>query len=324
MADRRSQQTREFRDLGFGARVATMSARRLLNQDGSFNTRRKGLGFLGYLGLYNRLLTMSWPAFVALLAAYYLFTNACFALGYSMIGPGALVGEASMSFPDQFAQSFFFSVQTLSTVGYGHVVPFGFYANALMTLESMVGLFGLALATGLVFARFSRPTAKIIFSGNAVIAPYRGITGFEFRIANLRKSEIVDLEARVMVSLMENEEGRRVRRFYKLPLERNKVDFFALAWTVVHPIDKESPFHGMTEEGCVAADVEILVLLTGMDETFSQTVHARSSYKPHELVWNAKFEDIYQYAQDQGPIAIDVSRIHNVARLEPASEGMSP
>lgn len=210
MADRRSEQSKEFRDLGFGARVATMSARRLLNQDGSFNTKRKGLGFIGYLGLYNRLLTMSWPAFVVLLAAYYLFTNACFALGYSMIGHGALMGEAASSFPDQFAQSFFFSVQTLSTVGYGHVVPVGYYANALMTLESMVGLFGLALATGLVFARFSRPTAKIVFSRNAVIAPYRGITGFEFRIANLRKSEIVDLEARVMVSLMENEGGRRV------------------------------------------------------------------------------------------------------------------
>ncbi len=193
-----------------------------------------------------------------------------------------------------------------------------------MTLESMVGLFGLALATGLVFARFSRPTAKIVFSRNAIIAPYRGKTAFEFRIANQRKNEIVDLEARLMLSRMEIEDGRRVRRFYSLPLERHKVNFFALAWTVVHPIDEESPFHGMMEEECGAADVEILVLLTGMDETFSQTVHARSSYKLHEMIWNAKFEDIYQYAPDQGPIAIDVSRIHNVARLEPASESLTP
>ncbi len=324
MTDKPANENKEFRDLGFGARVADHSSRRLLNQDGSFNTIRRGLGLTGYLNLYHRLLTMSWPAFVVFLAVAYLLANGLFAIGYLMCGPDGLAGSAGPSSREQFLQAFFFSVHTLATVGYGNVVPVNFPANILVTLETMLGLFGLALATGLVFARFSRPTAKIVFSHHAVVAPYRGISAFEFRIANQRKNEIVDLEARVMMSRMENEDGRVVRRFYPLELERGKVSFFTLTWTIVHPINEESPFFGMTEEDCRSADVEVLVLLTGIDETFSQMVHARSSYKPQEVIWHAKFEDIYQYLPDQGPISIDVSRIHNVVRSEPASAGVEP
>jgi inward rectifier potassium channel len=305
------------RDLGFGTRVADMSTHRLLNQDGSFNTERRGLGVMGSLSLYNTLLTMSWPAFILLLGLVYLATNASFALGYTLCGVGALQGPAGSSLAEQFTQAFFFSVHTLSTVGYGHIVPGNLQANVVMTLESMTGLLGLALATGLVFARFSRPTANVVFSHNAIIAPYREGRAFEFRIANRRKNEIVDLEAKVMLSQMEESRGRMVRRFYPLELEREKVSFFTLSWTIVHPIDESSPLWQMNQEDCVAAAVEILVLLTGVDETFSQTVHARSSYKPDEIVWNARFEDIFNYAPDHGPISIDVSRIHNVERLEP-------
>jgi inward rectifier potassium channel len=317
MGEYSSEMTSERdRDLGIGSRVADMSVRRLLNRDGSFNTKRKGLGLIGSLSLYNRLLTMSWPAFVLLLGAFYILANTLFAAAYMLGGAGALDGPGGRSLFDQFVQDFFFSVQTMSTVGYGHIVPVSMYANVLMTMQSMVGLIGLALATGLIFARFSRPTAKIVFSDNAVIAPYRGRRGFEFRIANKRKNEIVDLEAKAIFSRAEHDGGRIVRRFYPLPLERDKVSFFALAWTIVHPIDEESPFWKMTREDCLKADVEILVLLTGMDETFSQTVHARSSYKPDEIIWNARFEDIFNYAPGQGPVSIDVSRIHDLKRLE--------
>jgi inward rectifier potassium channel len=261
---------------------------------------------------------------VLLLGIFYLLANALFAAAYLLGGPGTVSGPAGQPLLEQFTQDFFFSVQTMSTVGYGHITPASVYANVLMTLQSMVGLIGLALATGLIFARFSRPTAKIVFSENAVIAPYRGGTGFEFRIANKRKNEIVDLEARVIFSRVERDGDRLVRRFYTLPLERAKVSFFALAWTIVHPIDEESPFWELTREDCVAADVEILVLLTGMDETFSQTVHARSSYKPDEIVWNARFEDIFNYAPGQGPVGIDVSRIDDLKRLEPDPGSMGP
>lgn len=318
MSENPAELSQPDRDLGFGTRVADMSTNRLLNQDGSFNTERRGLGVLGSLSLYNTLLTMSWPAFILLLGMVYMLANASFALSYTWCGVGALQGSAGPSLGEQFTQAFFFSVHTLSTVGYGHIVPGNLYANAVMTVESMTGLLGLALATGLVFARFSRPTAKVVFSHNAIIAPHRDGTAFEFRIANKRKNEIVDLEAEVMFSQMEESRGRQVRRFYPLELERKKVSFFTLSWTIVHPIDESSPFWEMTQEDCTSADVEILVLLTGVEETFSQTVHARSSYKLGEIVWNARFEDVFNYQPGQGPISIDVSRIHNVEQLEPA------
>jgi inward rectifier potassium channel len=205
-------------------------------------------------------------------------------------------------------------------VGYGYIVPVSLAANVIMTLESIAGLFGLALVTGLVFARFSRPTARIVFSKKAIIAPYQGITALEFRIANQRKNPIIELQAQVLFSRMVHENGRVVRRFYDLPLERKKVTFFPLSWTIVHPIDEDSPFQGMTSEECVASDAEILVLLTGVEETFSQMVHTRSSYKPQELVWNATFEDIFEHPAD-GPMTIDVSRIHEVRPLEPQPVG---
>jgi inward rectifier potassium channel len=310
-----SVMSQQDRDLGIGARVADMSAQRLLNRDGSFNTQRKGLGLLGSLSLYDTLLTMSWLAFIMILGAFYLLANSLFAAAYLLGGPEALDGPAGPAFSEQFVQNFFFSVQTMSTVGYGHITPTSAYANVLMTMQSMVGLIGLALATGLIFARFSRPTAKIRFSRNGVIAPYRGGTGFMFRIANKRKNEIVDLEAKVIFSRAEHDGGRVLRRFYTLPLEREKVSFFALSWTIVHPIDEDSPFWELTHEDSVEADVEILVLLKGMDETFSQTVHARSSFKPDEIVWNARFEDIFNYTPGRGPVSIDVSRIDNIEAL---------
>ncbi len=209
----------------------------------------------------------------------------------------------------------------MSTVGYGHVVPVTLSANIMMTIQSVVSLFGLALGTGLVFARFSRPGVKILFSRNAIVAPYRGITALEFRIANQRKTPLIEVEAQVLFSYLVNEEGRPVRRFHRLPLERNKVTFFPLTWTIVHPIDKESPLYGLTGEECALAEAEILVLLTGTEESFSQRVHTRTSYKPDEIVWNAMFENVFEQL-DGGPITADVSRIRDIRRLEPSSVGV--
>ncbi len=266
---------------------------------------------------------MSWPAFVTLMGASYFLANALFALGYLSFGAGALDGPAASSFAEQALQSFFFSVHTMSTVGYGHIVPVSMHANALMALQSFVGLFGLAIATGLVFARFSRPTAKIVFSKAAIIAPYREGTALEFRIANQRKSHLIELEAQVIFSRMENDHGRRVRRFHRLPLERNKVSLFPLSWTIVHPINEESPFYGLSREELFLADTEILVLLTGIEETFSYTVHSRMSYNPDELIWYPPFGDIFQYAPDRGPVSVDSRRILYLIRLEPGSANVA-
>jgi len=303
------------RDLGFGTVVADATHWRLLNRDGTFNVVRRGLGWRHVISLYYSLLAMTWPRFFLLTTAGYLVSNVVFALAYQGIGPGALEG----AFADQpFRQAFFFSVHTLSTVGYGNIVPASTAANMLVTLEVLVGLFGLALVAGVVFARFSRPMAKMVFSRNAVVAPHQGKTALMFRIANLRRSQIIELRAKVILSRFEvDAAGKRHRRFYDLPLERSKVAFFPLSWTIVHPLDDASPLADCDDDRCAESEAEFMVLLTGIDEAFSQAVHARSSYVTREIVWNARFRRILELPQDShDPISIDVSRIHEIERLD--------
>src|SRR5262245_13931469 len=198
-----NQNQADMRDLGFGSVVAQESRQRLLNRDGSFNVMRAGLGFLASLSLYHALLTMSWRRFFGLTAFLYFGANLIFALSYLLCGPGALSVAESAGIGSHFLQAFFFSVHTLATIGYGTISPVGLAANVIVSIESFIGLFGLALCTSLLFARFSRPTAKILFSDRAVIAPYRGKTAFEFRIANARQNQIIELEAKVLFARFE-------------------------------------------------------------------------------------------------------------------------
>lgn len=302
----------ELQDLGFGTVVARESRRRLLNKDGTFNVDRRGRGFLESISPYHALLTMSWRAYFALVITAYAATNLLFAWAYEMCGPHAL--EVSGVRSASFLEAFFFSVQTLATIGYGRIAPVGLAANAIVTVESLVGLLGFALAAGILFARFSRPMADILFSRLAVVAPYRDKRAFEFRVANRRTNEVLEVQAEVVFSRLEGPE--RGRRFYNLPLEREKVVFFPLSWTVVHPIDEASPLRGLTHQNLVDSDAEFLILLTGIDETFSQTVQARSSYKADEIVWNARFRNILRVPSDGGTISVDVGKIHAIERLE--------
>lgn len=309
----------DTRDLGFGAVVSRESRLRLLNRDGTFNVRRRGLGFFESLSAYHTLLTLSWPRFLALVVAAYFAANVVFAVAYLLCGPGALMGP--MVGESHLLQAFFFSVETIGTIGYGQIAPASIAANVVMTIESVSGLVGLAIVTGLLFARFSRPIAAILFSRWAVIAPYRGIRAFEFRIANRHKNELVELEAKVLYSRTRERGGRRMREFLELGLERRTVVFFPLTWTIVHPIDETSPLQGVTHEQLVAEDAEFLVLLQGTDETFAQRVHTRSSYKPHEIVWQARFTDVFQTPGRDGALAVDVGRLHEYERLVASGGG---
>src|SRR6185369_13888435 len=205
-------------------------------------------------------------------------------------GPDALAGPGSHMLGGRFSQAFFFSIQTFATIGYGQIGPNGFLANTLVTFEALVGLMSQALATGLLFARFSRPTASILFSRRAIVAPYGDGQSLQFRIANRRRNEIIQLEAQVLFSFkLPDGRGGAIRRYMLLPLERNKVTFFPLSWTIVHPIDQASPLAGKSAEDLLNSEAEILVLLSGIDETFAQTVHARSSYRAEEILWNMRF-----------------------------------
>lgn len=305
----------EPKDLGFGTVVGAANSPRLLNRDGSFNVRRAGLPRIASLSLYHALLALTWPQFIGLLVGGYLAVNVLFAAAYTACGPAALGGTAAATMGGAFARAFFFSVHTFATIGYGNVVPVTVAANVVVTLETIVGLLGFALATGVLFARFARPTARVIFSRRAVVAPYRGRTGFMFRLVNGRSNQLIELDVKVLFSRIEERGGVRTRVYDQLKLERTHVVFFPLSWTVVHPIDETSPLFGLADEGFGACDSEFLVLLSGIDETFAQTVHARTSYKAEEIVVGARFVNIYNPRGADGSESIDIARLSEIERV---------
>jgi inward rectifier potassium channel len=299
----------EDRDLGFGAKVATESRLRFLNRDGTFNVRRTGIRQLSTLNLYHFLLTMSWAQFLGLVLLLYFLSNIVFGLLYSSLGAEYLVDTSSQPTANIFLRGFFFSVQTFATIGYGTIHPVGIVPNLLVTIESYYSMIATALITGLVFARFSRPTAKIIFSETAVIAPYLNNSGFMFRLVNSRKNQLIEVRAQVLFTRFIVKDGITTRTFDLLKLERERVSFLPLAWTIVHPIDEQSPMFGLTEEDFEKSDVEILVIISAMDETFAQTVHARSSYKLKEIKFGWKFANLYNEIEAGKPISIDIRKL---------------
>ncbi len=302
-------------DLGFGSVVARESRKRLLNRDGTFNVRREGLPLLQSLSLYHYFLTITWPKLLAYLIASFVAANTLFALGYMACGANALTGFERQTVAERFATAFFFSVHTIATIGYGSITPQNFGANVLVTIEALVGLVGFAFIAGIVFARFSRPTAQIVFSHNAIIAPYRGITALMFRIVNQKSNEMVQLEATVLLARRKRDGGAADREFVILKLEREGVVFFPLTWTIVHPIDATSPLFGLDDSALRESDSELLVLLNGFDETFSQTVHTRSSYKADEIVWGAKFRTVFNAPRPDGTLSVDIRKLHDFDRV---------
>lgn len=303
-------------DLGFGSVVTRESRRRLLNRDGSFNVRREGLRFWESLSFYHYLLTISWTKFLLIVTAMFLATNTLFALLYLATGEGSLMRASGTPTLGRFADAFFFSVETLATIGYGHIAPISLAANVIMTIESLIGLLAFAAVAGFVFARFARPTAEIIFSKCAIIAPYRGGRAFMFRIVNRRSNQLVNLEARVLLSRRKRDGATAVdREFLQLKLERDSVVFFPLAWTIVHPIDDESPLHDWTATDLKDCDAEFFVLLNGFEETFSQNVHTRSSYKISEIVWGARFKSMFNPPDEDGEISVDIRKLHDFDRV---------
>lgn len=302
----------EFKDLGFGTEVARGTRRRLLNRDGSFNVVLEGLNPLSSLGLYHWLLTISWLRLFGFIAATYVAINGLFAGAYLLCGSDALQSSAGYFANQPFYRAFFFSVDTFATIGYGNIVPVGVVPNTLVTIEALLNIVGVALATGVIFARFSRPSARIVYSSKAIVAPYRGKTALEFRIANARSSQLIDVEVQAILTKIEQVGGTTVRKFHELELERNRVVFFPLSWTVVHPIGPESPMWGMTQTDLVKANAELLVLLIATDETLSQTVHSRSSYQADEVVWGAKFANMFLRSESEGITGMKLDRIHDI------------
>jgi inward rectifier potassium channel len=256
---------------------------------------------------YHVLLNARWSTVLAGFALAYVAANAMFAAAYLVGGD-----DIAHARPGSLLDAFFFSVQTMTTIGYGDMAPTTLYANVLVVLEAFLGLVSFALTTGLFFAKFSRPTARVLFSRVAVVSRRDGVLSLMLRMANERANQV--LEAQVHLALARTEttiEGERVRRFYDLELARTRTPLFMLTWTVIHPITEQSPLHGATRESLLASDGEIIVSVMGVDETFSQVIHARYAYLADDIVWGARFADIMSLLPD-GRRHVDYARFHDV------------
>jgi len=285
--------------------------RRAINKDGSFNVRRIG-GSWRHIHPYLHLINMSWSAFLGTVFLGYVVVNTIFATLYYTLGPNQIRGADSVDGLGRFLNAFFFSAQTLTTVGYGSFAPGGIAANTLAALEAMIGLMGFALATGLLFGRVSKPSAKIGFSDNMLMAPYQDRTSLQFRVVNLRSNVLIELEASVLLMTVEGPAGQLARKYEPLTLERQRVFFFPLTWTVVHPVDDSSPLFGKTPSELEALQAEVLILIKGFDDTFSQTVNARYSYRYDEIVWGARFSPAFHIDGD-GQIVLEVDQVGKYA-----------
>ncbi|MFA6085230.1 ion channel [Mucilaginibacter sp.] len=304
----RKQTINPENDLGFGPQPVIKS-QPLLNKDGSVNVRRKGLSLFNTADNYHTLIKMSWGRFWVIILSGYLVTNLVFAAIYVSIGPDSLDGGASHNGIGRYLDAFFFSAQTISTVGYGHITPNGVIANSVAAIESMMGLLAFALATGLLYGRFSKPSAKIVYSDQMLVSPYReNGKGLMFRISNLRRNVLIDLVVEVIFSYNEMVGDKPVRKFFQLELERKEVSILTLNWTIVHPLDENSPLAEITPDELEKTQASFSILLKAFDDTFSQTVHSRTSYQYHDMVWGAKFIPMFG-RDDEGRIVLDMSKI---------------
>jgi inward rectifier potassium channel len=287
--------------------------RRTINDDGSFNVVRSGFGFRD-AGVYLHITGMSWPRFLALIVAGFFAVNMLFACIYMLLGVENLQGADLTSATTAFQSAFFFSVHTLTTVGYGNVAPKGFAVNLTAAIETLIGLFTLALGTGLLYGRFSRPSANIVFSRHMIVAPHQGKTALMFRIANRRPNILMELEATMVLMTVETVDGVQKRQYAELPLERNKIFLLPLSWTLVHPIDEASPLWRKPPEELRASQAELLILIKSFDDTFGQFVHARHSYTQDEIVWGMRFLPSF-HVNPEGNLVLELDHLH---RYEPA------
>jgi inward rectifier potassium channel len=310
-------------DLGLGRVVTEQAEGRLVNKDGTPNSRKYGQGPQTWQRVYLNTLNATWPSFLAWAVGAMLLVAGVFAVGYRSLGPEALSGTDRLGLADPFFAAFAYSVAILTGVGAGPIVAVGSSAQWLTILESLAGLMALGLGGGLTLARLSRPRAHVRFSKRAVIAPYRGGRGLMFRLINAELGEISDVEVRVSLAIWERKDGERIRRFHQLGLERHRVEFFSLSWTVVHPIDKESPLVGITPDRLRDGEAEVLVHATAHEETFSTRIIARASYYTDEITWDGKFADMYVDAPD-GVITIDIARLDRIERLPEGATGTPP
>ncbi len=300
-------------DTGFGTSADTQGGR-FINKDGSYNVIKRGIPFYERVSFFYKMLTMSAWKFLWYLILFFVSINFLYAVIYISLPDTEFTGVLPGGFIHHFFELFFFSVQTFTTVGYGRINPDGYASGALASIEALTGLSSFALITGILYGRFSRPRAYLRFSKHALIAPYHDKTGLMFRFVSYKENHTLS-NVEVIVTFGITEADTKQFRFYTLPLERNRIDSLPMNWTIVHPIDEDSPLFGLTEEDLLATDAEVYVLVRGFDDVFSNTVLQRTSYRYNEIVFNAKFDKMFYESADDTTTIVEVHKLSNYKKI---------
>jgi len=296
-------------DTGFGNNPNDYGGR-FINRDGTFNLRKEGMLFWDRFSIFHTMLNLPRWKFISLIIIFYLVINFLFAIVYFMIGADQFLGVIGKTPWAFFKEMYFFSTETFTTVGYGRVNPVGDGANFIAAIESMSGFLSFAIATGLIYGRFSKPKAYLIFSRNALIGPYQGKTGLMFRFASYKDNHtLTNVEIKVNIALQVIENDKPAYKFYDMELERSRVESLPMNWTVVHPIDERSPIMGFTQEDMKTADMELYVLVRGFDDVYSNNVLQRTSYTYGEIIFNRKFIPMYRESNDGKTTILELHKL---------------
>ena len=287
---------------------------RILAPGGQFNVRRRGTSWRD-MHPYLFMINTSWPVFATMIFTGYVIANVVFALVYLAIGVEHLQGADTSTAFGRFLSAFFFSAQTFTTLGYGRLSPDGLLSNLVAAFQAFLGLLAFAVAAGLLFGRFSRPVARIAFSRQMVVAPYQAGTSLQFRIANRRSNNLMEIEAQVLLMTVEPSDHGLLRKYRPLTLERSSIQFLPLTWTVVHPIDEASPLWGQTVDHLTRQQAEFLILIKAFDDTFFQTVHVRHSYRHEEVAWGVRFVTAFE-EDPRGEMVLDLKRLSEIVPTE--------
>jgi len=309
-----NQKAQADKNSGFGSNANSYGGR-FVNKDGTPNIEKRGMHFFSRISWYHTMIDLPNWKFMLILFTFYIAINFIFAVIYYAIGIEHLDGiEPSGSTLTQFGQAYFFSAQTFTTVGYGHISPTGFLTSALSAAEALIGLLCFAIATGLFFGRFSKPTAFLKFADYALISPYGEGTALTVRLVPFKNTNFTDANAKVTLGMSVEENGTMTNKFYSLPLELDHINALSLSWTLVHPITEDSPLYNMTEEDFKKIHGEILVFITTFDDLFSNTVAARTSYTFNEIIYGAKFEIMYNRSKDSTKTILHLDKLNNFSK----------
>jgi hypothetical protein len=301
---------------GFGTNANSYGGR-FLNKNGVTNVKKRGISFFERTSWYHTLLTLPFWKFISIVILFYALLNLTFALIYFAIGIEHLSGiEITDSEIEKFGKAYFFSCQTFTTVGYGHISPNGFWASAVAAIEALIGLLSFALATGLFFGRFSRPRAFILFSHNAIIAPFNEGKALMIRMSTYKNTNFTNAEAKMTMGMTIEENGLMTNKFYTLDLQLSKISALTLSWTLVHPITDDSPLYLFEEDDFKNIHGEIIVSVSTFDDMYSTTVATRTSYTFEEVVYGAKFTPMYERNFNNSKTILNLNLLNDFSKVD--------